>query len=815
MNRAKAQVPLSTHAPTMTSSRLSDHSDEMEIVVDDGYESSDGNEDSSSIGPIRLATLDGRSRVYGAPSGLPRNRLTSKQVSSASDQPPPALPHGDLPATTPPAEIDTADGINNEMPHAPDVDVPMDRDSNVLPASASSTTKPSSNSSEPKSTSVLPPRDDVWAFQAQQRAQSTKAKKSKDVTNYRPTMDELSPLLQKHAAGILTFEDTLPIQKHSPRDVVGWLQMPTGSYTKGIDLAAAMTSLLFDNQALGMESVLVDVIKCEKDLQNRMLKWGVASDEAIKQLCGVSFKIQVARDGTSQKFTMSVPHVLDGFFIDIPTGLHNQDEERLMFNMISKLEPRFLWGAYTATSSTTGLAGSRYRLYFEGATVPASMHRDGRIVEEFIFKGRSLRVYGQGWFFRDRNLVRIDLDSIAFHHGLHSAPPRPTNAPNTAPKTTKRQKTTQPSQPWTPVPTKAKRKKASGPAGSPPESGRSWISPNLFAALDERVSVEPVEHSTTVGTTNVSFIVPRLVLDSGSKKYATSGEFINGITASQGSLQRVETSLDEILAELDEIDAKAAAIPTHLPAQVDDAINQTSFNLSSLIKEGKVDKLCSYLERSPIEFGIQLQQIFTEDRASFEYFVRLRLLHRWLRATWDGTKPFTTLYEQTFGALPTQSNVISTFSDPKLSSRLPYLEATLDGDEVILHRVEVEEMLAIAEVLFAVHAPLYYNNDAVILASTKCAVSALPTRLGKRALSSETLTNLLLDTQVGLSVWKIMESMYTADDESMRHTMSTVLVMYESGYLDITLHNQVMFNQTEPTLTQGDLADLIAVPNRG
>ncbi len=54
--------------------------------------------------------------------------------------------------------------------------------------------------------------------------------------------------------------------------------------------------------------------------------------------------IQVARNGTKQGFPMTSPHVLDGFFLDIPQGLQGVAEERLLFDVMSRLEPRFLWG---------------------------------------------------------------------------------------------------------------------------------------------------------------------------------------------------------------------------------------------------------------------------------------------------------------------------------------------------------------------------------------------------------------------------------------------------------------------------------------
>ncbi|ETV64035.1 hypothetical protein H257_19027, partial [Aphanomyces astaci] len=85
-----------------------------------------------------------------------------------------------------------------------------------------------------------PPTSDPWTAFAAKRVEATKASRTKDVGTYRPSMVDLEPLLAKHAAGTLSFHDTLPIQKHDKREVVGWLHMATGNHTKAINEDAAM-----------------------------------------------------------------------------------------------------------------------------------------------------------------------------------------------------------------------------------------------------------------------------------------------------------------------------------------------------------------------------------------------------------------------------------------------------------------------------------------------------------------------------------------------------------------------------------------------
>ncbi|RQM16260.1 hypothetical protein B5M09_013344, partial [Aphanomyces astaci] len=243
-------------------------------------------------------------------------------------------------------------------------------------------------------TVASPPSTDPWTAFAAKRVEATKASRAKDVGTYRPSMADLEPLLAKHAAGTLSFHDTLPIQKHDKREVVGWLHMATGNHTKAINEDAAMASLLHDNQSLVKGDTLVDVIKCEKDPQNHMLRWGIASETALRQLQGAMLKLRITttsgkvKSTTFMTFQLTLPHALDGFFMDIPAGLHGLLEERLLFETLHRLEPRFLWGMYTSVSTTTGMAGSRYRLHFLGSEIPSTMLLDGRMVEEFIVRGR-------------------------------------------------------------------------------------------------------------------------------------------------------------------------------------------------------------------------------------------------------------------------------------------------------------------------------------------------------------------------------------------------------------------------------------------
>ncbi|KAF0693001.1 Aste57867_15980 [Aphanomyces stellatus] len=72
-------------------------------------------------------------------------------------------------------------------------------------------------SSQPATeTAAVPPVDPCAAFTTKRVAES-KATRIKDVGAHVPSMVDLEPLLAKHAAGTLSFQDTLPIQKHDKR----------------------------------------------------------------------------------------------------------------------------------------------------------------------------------------------------------------------------------------------------------------------------------------------------------------------------------------------------------------------------------------------------------------------------------------------------------------------------------------------------------------------------------------------------------------------------------------------------------------------
>ncbi|RHY84166.1 hypothetical protein DYB31_009960, partial [Aphanomyces astaci] len=519
--------------------------------------------------------------------------------------------------------------IDSRHPVPPPATSPSRLEAPGLTATAHPRVEPRSRESAYAVTATSPPpTSDPWTAFAAKRVEATKASRTKDVGTYRPSMVDLEPLLAKHAAGTLSFHDTLPIQKHDKREVVGWLHMATGNHTKAINEDAAMASLLHDNQSLVKGDTLVDVIKCEKDLQNRMLRWGVASDTALRQLQGTTLKLRITttsgkvKSTTLVSFQLTLPHALDGFYMDIPAGLQCLFEERLLFETLHRLEPRFLWGMYTSVSATTGLAGSRYRLHFLGSEIPSTMLLDGRMVEEFIFRGRCVRVYGRGWFFRDKRLARLDLDSITASKApvIPSTPPPP---PTTAPQATpaKRQKTTtkDPSE-WTEV-----RRKTPSVQPAPYRvhtHGRPWTSPNAFAALHERWHVGHAVHQATHDGVVFESIIPELHTLDNDHAHLTTDEYVTCPKPTKGKVSHLEVPVDELLSELQSLEGKSIAAVQHLASHVEDAVRGSAFNLANLVDSGRVDSICTMMARHPEDFGIQLHHLFAADRPTFELLIR-------------------------------------------------------------------------------------------------------------------------------------------------------------------------------------------------
>jgi hypothetical protein len=644
----------------------------------------------------------------------------------------------------------------------------------------------------------------------------------------RPTMAQLRPLLTKHAQGHLTFEDVLPLQPHDARDVVGWLYMETGKATKSIDVASAIHSLLGDNTHPDVLGSLVNIIKCERDLQKGMIRWGFATSSALSAMQGKTLLLRVRRKDKGASlvpFTMKEPHVLDGFYMDLPSGLRGRSEERQLFELLARLEPRFLWGTYLDVSATTGCAGSRYRLHFVGSTVPSTMLRDGRMVEEFVFLGRRLRVYGEGWYFKDKYLSRLDLDALGRSYGPTRAPqstaptPNPRPAPSTdAPKSKKGRPTPTDDTGFTVVrPRKARaanNASATAPRRPVDAQERPWTSPNAFQALAERWTLAHDVVPVTHGSTTVVTITPDPQRNPREPATVTTGEYVTCQPVVGGTPTAVEVSVDALAAAIEDLTTKAQAHLLHIPAQVDAAVTRSHFDLAKLVRTSRVDTLNVNLERYPVDFGLQLTYLFTNDFPIFTLYVRQRLLHRWMRATWGGAQSFDHLYNRTFGKKPSQGHVADLFTAGELQAGLePMTTCDLNGDEASVSRLDVEMTLAIAEVFLAIHAPLFFGSDAALVACVGDAVGVIASHQGTRCLSTATMARVLLATQLGQEIFDLLRAAFRAPSaDFLQWALAGTELAFNDGWFDYCDRDQVMMHPSEPRLVAGDLADPRGAP---
>ena len=197
--------------------------------------------------------------------------------------------------------------------------------------------------------------------------------------------------------------------------------------------------------------------------------------------------------------------------------------------------------------------------------------------------------------------------------------------------------------------------------------------------------------------------------------------------------------------------------------------------------------------------------------------MRQRLLHRWLRATWGGSKSFEVLYKAAFGQAMSKDHVAGLFESTTLTDDLPPMTTSMDtGDDTELSRLELETIMAVYEVLLAVHAPLIYHSDAVLVASTSATVAVITPHTGARGLSTDTLAALWTYSEFGSDVKQLMVDMYDGDDDyDMRNSISTLAELVEAEEFNTTASEHVLMHATEPRLVIGDLVAAQLAAYRG
>ncbi|ETW00706.1 hypothetical protein H310_07263 [Aphanomyces invadans] len=183
--------------------------------------------------------------------------------------------------------------------------------------------------------------ENVWEHQREQRRRVTRLSAEADIGLQKPTMERLAPLLDLLAAdasGVRLFDAHEPLRHDTAKPDVCRVKVSTGVHTNQVDEGWALKSVVYDNHHPGLESALADI--------------GLIVFEALDRRTGVSFAIPVSRDDSKECFTMSAPHALDGFHVDILNFVHD-----------------VLWN-YTQVSEALGARGSHYCLFFNSDVAP-------------------------------------------------------------------------------------------------------------------------------------------------------------------------------------------------------------------------------------------------------------------------------------------------------------------------------------------------------------------------------------------------------------------------------------------------------------
>ncbi|RLO06552.1 hypothetical protein DYB28_003463 [Aphanomyces astaci] len=735
-------------------------------------------------------------------------------VDPSIDTNPPVMPRGSTPGllrrpiTSGTSNAPSVDDIVTDPPHSTRGQLPVP------------TVSPPPNTS---------PTENVWEFMRESRRRADRASSKADIGTHRPTMPQLTPLLEllnSGASGGALFDAFEPLRLDVKKPVVCRVQMDTGSYTNTIDEGKAMKAVLFDTNQKSLEPSLAEIVQCHRDVANQNLTWGLASFEAMDRLVGVSFAIPVSRDGTKVNFTMSSPHVMDGFYLDIVDFVHDRVSERFLWEVLAAIGAPPIAGTYTQVSAAYGTKGSRYRLSFNDNHPPPPFVCNGRLLDEIVFLGKCHRIYGRGWYNHRKGFQRVDLDIAAKENAIaqpFTLSPSPLHARPAG--VNKRQCVPPPTLPrWTRVPRGHGAVSRSGASASPQ---RPWQSPNMFDALREHIVVTPTQ--LVDSSTNNMLILPSILPVPDSPRTLPSNTYIDGTKPDGQSVTRATVSLDLMLEEFALLDSHVAAAKSAFTTMCSQPAASTSaFNLVDLVTTGAADRIQSLLSKHPMEFGLQVRSLASSTPVMLLHLTRLRMLCRWMRTTWGPSTPFATLYHNVFNHAYSIHALGLDITSVVRSSSLDEYHSDDVSDATVLLSHESESILALAEMLLGSLAPCYYAHDVALNAATSGPVFALPARSGDRYLASSTLCTVLLHSTLGTPIRKALCDLLQraratltdrgsadSEDSAVASTLADwvsnvdIMVALDQAFaLPITPFCQVMFDSSTMSLTHGSLEDL-------
>ncbi|KAG9415814.1 hypothetical protein AC1031_000196 [Aphanomyces cochlioides] len=655
----------------------------------------------------------------------------------------------------------------------------------------------------------------VWQHFAEQRHEATKVAKL-DVGYHRPTMEQLAPVLllaeKPSVSGrelFLAFESTLP---SPPRPIVTYMQMDAGFFLNQIDEGRALRAVLHDHSNEGIDDGLADIVQLTIDTNSRQLIWGLASLTAAAILENKTFKIPT-KDG-HQSFTMQSKNILDGFFIDILGFTVDREGKAHLWEVLHAAGATPISGVYTHTSAAFGTTGSRYRLTFKTDEIPAIFKANGRQIDEIILFGKCYRVYGKDWYNHRKPPQRLDIDILSREKKI-TLPKAPTQGRSNSNDTGngKRQRIVPDEElPWELV--------TKGATLNDTDTPLPWTSPNMYQALDDRVLVSSKQVTTAKGSDMT--ILPVIF------------ERPDAPTSCQTTL-RVKVSLNTTLDELAALDAAVAEAQATFEATCAAAASRTKLNLVQYVEAGEADWIQRDLEDHTIVFRRQLQDMTQTSPHLLLPLVQLRLLNRWMRTSKGSSTPFPQMCADTFAHRFSLATLNSDFTTVVTSTRLEESACPHAEDNTPTTHVEVEIILALAEMFLGSTAPMIYSSDALLYALTAQPVFSIPSRYQSRYLSSATLRSTLWGTtMLGATIWeslratlsKAAEITQTKEpNDTTTHSVDAsstfsrwLAVMHamemseESEALNVEPTNQVMLDPSTGRLTHVDLTELWTDP---
>ncbi|EQC33604.1 hypothetical protein SDRG_08710 [Saprolegnia diclina VS20] len=773
-----------THAPTVTPGRT------MSKIITGGF---------SAMGEILLGaapveaedvTMDTptKKRTATTALGSGANKKVAEPTATATDDvTPDDNDMQDIPEASNDAESDaddTAAGAWNVFMDPPHDEAPEPAEE-PTPAATAEWPTPTEAAKVPKKAAKTANEQSTPATEPKKK-QPTKAKSYAETLDdgktlshahdvgFHPAADvDLLALQQQAATGVWTYSAVVACATMPRRATLGHLLMNIGpdASTKEklkanpklkykFDEKAVLAAVLHANQLVPASVVplLADLITVNRIPRTNTLKWDVATPAALEGLLGRTFDIPVAQ-GVTQRCMMTKVGVLDAcFFIDIPTGFQSLEEETAFCNFIYAVEPRLFYATAVTAAASTGLRGARFRLYFRGLETPAFLKVGDKCADELMIFRRWHRIYSKDHESAfERKLRRVNLETLAmdmeYNLSLSTGPlpqtPKPTQQPGSKPVEPAAKKArgeeegktkpvpSTPTAKWTAVTRRQKRDADS----TTKASQRPWVTKSFYAVLDTAMTLD-IKKATTVhaGATFETYVP--VAARTGLQLGAGHAARIDSTKVSLGGVRRFAQSVDQVLDEAIAGNKAAAAMLEHHAVTTADEMDNKRFDLVELTNMGCVDAACRHIQQQPLAAGAQLQAMARNNRTAFEHFVRQRMLNRLLRATFGNAKPFDVLYKEVVGANFSNEGMTSYLNNVQTGKLLPRMslrDAHADEEQDVLTSLAAEELIALAEVVLAVSAPLVYANDAVVAYIARTPVKAIAMMNGVRALSSATL----------------------------------------------------------------------------